>query len=149
MSISIPPRSKHTEVTGFQTCPFDICYICQPIETCEKRTDDIPDTGFDVFNGQLGVVVLNDLIERDAFFYQLQYVLHWNPGPCHTRFPEMDLWVYHNSFHHKPAPISYQVFSKIRGTQSLATGVSTTLCIYSTHSGRSLTIRVPGISRSS
>ncbi len=46
-----------------------------------------------VFELQLGIVILNDLVKGNAFPYQFKDILYGNPRARHAGLPEMDVGI--------------------------------------------------------
>lgn len=59
--------------------------------------DGVLDTGLDILDRKIRVVVSDDCIKRQPFVDQLEHPLHCDPCTGNTGFSEMNRWIDHNS----------------------------------------------------
>jgi hypothetical protein len=71
---------------------------------CHER-DGILNAGLDVWDGDIGIVVPNDLAKGKILIQQFQNALHGNARPRYTRLSKMYLAIDGNSVYH---PITSQ-----------------------------------------
>jgi hypothetical protein len=64
------------------------------------QCDGILQTGADIWNGQLGIIVLQDRLKGKAFVEKFQNALNRNPGAGHTGLAEVDFGIYRDSLVH-------------------------------------------------
>ena len=65
-----------------------------------QNVDGVLDAGTNILRIKVWVKIANDLIEWNAFAYQLQYILHRDPCPSHARLAEVNIRIDRNSFFH-------------------------------------------------
>lgn len=85
---------------------------------CSHQGDCVSNARMDVLDGQFGIVVVDDLTERDLLIYQFQDVLYGNAGACNTRLPEVNPWVYSYSVHRMLSAVAPQFDSRVKPTRT-------------------------------
>jgi len=69
----------------------------------DKR-DGVLDTGPNVLRGEIGIIVLDDLIKGEVLVEQFQNTLHCDACPSHTGLAKMHLRINHYSLYHTRTP---------------------------------------------
>jgi hypothetical protein len=64
------------------------------------QCDSIAQASANILNLEIGIVVLNDLIEGETLIEQLKDILHSNARAGYTRLAKMDVGVDFNSLYH-------------------------------------------------